>query len=506
MSDNQANNKRIAKNTFLLYLRSIGLMLIAFYTSRIVLQSLGVENYGIYNVVGGVVVLFKMLNSTLASASQRFITFELGKKDGGDLRKVFSTCLTLHIILAIILVVLIESIGVWLIFNELSIPSGRMDAAFWVLQFSIATLFVDVISVPFNATIIAHERMNAFAYIGILEGCLKLAIAFILFCSPIDRLILYAVLMFGVSVLLRFIYGYYCQKHFSETHRVKLALNPSLFKEMFSFAGWNLVGNVSLVLRNQGVDILLNTNFGVVVNAAKGISNQVETGVYQFVSNFQTAITPQLTKAIAEKDISRSISLSYKCSRYSFLLLCFFAVPIMFCIDPILSFWLTDVPEWSSDFVRYTLIYLLFETIARLLINSVLAHGNIKCFQIVLGGTKLLALPLCYLALKLGGNPTTGIIVNIVLEFVCVWIRLYFNKKLLNYPVRKYITTVFIRCWATFLMALLLTLLFCNFLPSSFVVKLLISGGVTMASILFLGLDKSERLVIRHYVTNKIKK
>ena len=298
-----ANNKRIAKNTLFLYFRSIFLILITLYTSRVILQSLGVSDFGIYNVVGGVVAMFSMLSGSLQTATQRFLTFALGKGDFSNLKKVFMTSITIHIALGAILVMLLEVAGVWFLYNKMNIPAERVDVAFWVLQFSIATFFVNVISVPYNAAIIAHEKMATFAYISILDGILKLAIAFAIAYTPFDRLIVYALLMFGLSLLNRVIYTVYSHRHFEETQKIKLRIEKYLFREMFSFAGWNLFGSGSKLLRNQGVDILLNFFGGVTINAAKGLSNQVHHAVYQFITNLNNLLNPvsYMTKKVQEK-------------------------------------------------------------------------------------------------------------------------------------------------------------------------------------------------------------
>ena len=322
MSNNSASNKRIAKNTLFLYFRSIFLILITLYTSRVILQSLGVRDFGIYNVVGGVVAMFSMLSGSMQTATQRFLTFALGKNDFTNLKKVFMTSISIHIALGAILVVLLEVVGTWFLYNKMNIPAERVDIAFWVLQFSIATLFVNVISVPYNAAIIAHEKMATFAYISILDGLLKLGIAFAIVYTPYDRLIMYALLMFGLSLLNRIMYTMYSHRHFEETQHVKLGIEKGLFQEMFSFAGWNLFGSGSKLLRNQGVDILLNMFFGVTVNAAKGLSNQVHHAVYQFITNFQTAVNPQLTMSVAQTDYKRTHTLIIQGSRFSFYLMC----------------------------------------------------------------------------------------------------------------------------------------------------------------------------------------
>ncbi|MBO7562327.1 MAG: lipopolysaccharide biosynthesis protein [Bacteroidales bacterium] len=496
MPDNSSSNKRIAKNTLLLYLRSLFLMLISLYTSRVILQSLGVEDYGIYNVIGGVVAMFSMLSSTMASASQRYITYAIGDNNFTKLRRVFTTSITLHVVIGIIVVLLIEIFGTWFLYNKLNIPQNRINIAFWVLQFSIATLFVNIIAVPFISIIIAYEKMSAFAYISILEGILKLLIALLLFISPIDKLLLYSALMFGSAFVILFIYTLYCTKHMSETKKIKLQVEKGLFHEMFSFMGWNLIGNGSLILRNQGIDILLNLFFGVTINAAKGICNQVQTAIYQLVSNFNTALNPQLTKAVAKHDIERIHFLIIQGGRFSFFLLCIFAIPIIITAPQLLSIWLVEVPPYSVAFVRWTMIYLLFDSLSRCLITSILSYGKIKTYEIVVGGTKLLALPMAYVWLRIGGSPLVGIWVNIILEVACLYLRLFFNQRYIRLEISLYIRNVILICWLVFLIPWGLLFLVRHYLTDNFILLLFISFFITALSIWVLGINKCERKII----------
>ena len=493
MSENITNNKRIAKNTVLLYFRSILLILINLYTSRVILQTLGVSDYGIYNVVGGVVTMFTMISSSMASATQRFITYALGEGDYDRLTKIFRTSMTLHIIIGVLVVILIEVFGVWFLYAKLNIPAERLSIAFWVLQLSIATLFVNIISVPYNSVIIAHEKMSAFAYISILEAILKLLIAFALLWSPIDKLLLYSILLFLTAVLIRVIYNVYCQRKFEEAKHVKLGIEHGLFKEMFSFAGWNLFGNGSLLLRNQGVDILLNLFFGVTVNAAKGICNQVQSAVYQFVSNFQTAVNPQLTMSVAQRDYDRTHSLIIKGGRLSFFMLCLFAVPLIVATPEVLSLWLVEVPEYTVVFIRWTFIYLLFDVLSRFLVNAVLAYGKIKIYQIVVGGTKLLTLPLVYIWLLLGGSPVTGILANIMIEAICLCLRLFFNSKYNGLSWHSYLFKTILPCWIVFAIAFIPSYFVRLYFSTNIFVLVLSSLLITTLVIGLLGLKKNER-------------
>lgn len=501
MSNNTANNKRIAKNTIALYFRSILLILINLYTSRVILQSLGVEDYGIYNVVGGMVSMFTMLSNTMASASQRFITFTLGENDYDKLRKVFITSVTLHIVIGVIMIVLLEIFGSWFLYSKLNIPQERLDIAFWVMQFSIGTLFVNIISVPYNSAIIAHERMSAFAYISILDGILKLCIAFLILSSPTDRLLLYAGLIFAASVLIRMIYTIYSHRHFLETQNVNLHIEHGLFREMFAFAGWNLFGNGSMLLRNQGIDILLNIFFGVSVNAAKGVCNQVQTAIHQFVGNFQMAVNPQLTMSVAQKDIARTHFLIMQGSRLSFFLLCFFAIPLLIATPEILSLWLVEVPKYSVEFIRWTLIFLLWDTLSRFLINSVLAYGKIRNYELIVGGTKLLALPMAYIWLRMGGSPLVGIWVNIILEFVCLAQRLYFNYHYNGLPYFQYLFRVILCCWVVFTIDILAVYAFKQYVNANFYIQIAVSFLITTLVVGTMGVSGKER----QFILSKVK-
>lgn len=506
MSAKSSQNKRIAKNTLLLYFRSLFLILISLYTSRVILQSLGISDYGIYNVVGGMVAMFTMISSSMATASQRFITYALGENDSEKLRKVFSTSITLHIVIGAILVILLEIFGVWFLYNKLNIPIERVESAFWVLQLSIATLFVNVISVPFNAAIIAHERMSAFAYISILDGILKLLIAYSLLWASSDRLVLYAVLMFMVALTNRVIYSVYSHRHFEETRKVSLGIEHGLFREMATFAGWNMFGSGSKLLRTQGVDVILNLFFGVTVNAAKGICNQVHHAVYQFVSNFQTAVNPQLTMSVAQHDYSRTHDLIIQGGRFSFYMLCLFAVPLMVATPEILSIWLVAVPDYTVEFVRWTLIYLLLDSLSRFLINAILAYGQIKVYQIVVGGTKLLILPLVYVWLLLGGEPLVGIWANIILEVVSLCLRMVFNRKYNGLSWYAYTTKAVLPCWGVFAITIICAYLMRHYMVDSMIPLVLLSFLTTALVIAFIGFNKSERQMAVNKIQSFVQK
>ena len=417
-------------------------MLISLYTSRIVLKVLGIEDYGIYNVVGGLVSMFSLISSSMVAASSRFITFELGRNNYSDLKKTVSGCITIHILLGLIIVVLAEIVGIWFLNHKMNIPPDRIVAANWVFQCSLLTFFFNIISTPYNAVIVSHEKMNAFAYISILEVSLKLLMVFLLTWILFDKLVVYALLMLSISILLRIFYQIYCKIHFPEARQIRLRIDKELFKQLFSFTGWQMIGEGAFILGNKGIDILLNLFFGVVVNAAKGVTNQVQVAVYSFVSNFQMAINPQITKNYAAGDYQRVHLLIKQGTRFSFYLFLLLSMPIMLETRIILDLWLVKVPEYSVIFVQLTFINLLINTFYRFMVVTIFSTGRIKKYQLVVGGTKLLALPLTYLFLKLGGNPITGLLVVIFLEVVCIFFNLYFVREMVGFDIKDFLKNI----------------------------------------------------------------
>jgi O-antigen/teichoic acid export membrane protein len=358
-----------------------------------------------------------------------------------------------------VVIIVAEIVGVWFLNTKINIAPDRIVAANWVFQCSLLTFFCNLISTPYNAVIISHEKMNAFAYISVLDVSLKLLSVFLLTWILFDKLIVYALLMLTISILLRIIYRIYCKIHFPETRQVRLKTDIGLFKQLFSFTGWGMVGSGASILRSQGIDILLNLFFGVVVNAAKGIANQVQAAVYSFVSNFQTAINPQITKNYAANNYHRVHFLIKQGSRFSFYLLLLFSMPIMLETEMILNIWLEKVPDYSVIFVRLTLIYLFIQTFFRFMVVAILATGKIKKYQMAVGGIKLLALPLTYLFLKLSGSPVTGILVVIFLEVVSVFFNLYFVKNMIEFDVADFLKAVVKKSLLVMMIALILPLI-----------------------------------------------
>lgn len=444
MSDPSANNKRIAKNTLLLYVRTLFVMVVSLYTSRIVLNTLGVSDYGIYNVVGGVVTMFGFINSSMTSATQRYITFALGKGDMTQLQKVFCTALQIHVFISVLIIVLGETVGLWFMYTQMQIPESRMDAAFWVLQCSIISTAIMIISVPYNAEIIAHEKMSAFAYISILEVVLKLAVVFLLLVFSYDKLILYAFLILMVQLLIRFCYSYYCNRHFEESkyHHV---WDKTLFKEMTGFAGWSMFGNLSGVLFGQGLNMLLNVFFGPVVNAARAVSVQVQGAIQQFVGNFQMALNPQITKTYATGKMEDMHKLIFRSARFSFYLLFFLSLPVLFETKFILTVWLKNVPENATIFLRIMICISLIYTLSNPLMAANQATGKVKKYQTICGSILLMILPVSYVCLKLGYPAYSVFIVHFIIESITQIVRMIILRPLIGIRIVDYIKNIYMR-------------------------------------------------------------
>lgn len=442
MSDTSANNKRIAKNTLLLYVRMLFMLVISLYTSRVVLNTLGVVDYGINNVVGGVIAMLGFLTGSLGAASSRYITYDLGKGNMAVMKKTFGNILTIHFILAAIVLVIGETLGLWFMSTQLQIPPERETAAIWVYQFSIFSSILAVVSVPYNATIIAHEKMSAFAYISIADAVLKLLIVYLLVIIPYDKLIIYAILYFCIQAFDRIVYGVYCSRHFEETH-TRLRYDGKLFREIFSFAGWTMNGNLAVMGYTQGLNILLNIFFGPAVNAARGIAVQVQGVCQQFCNNFQMALNPQLTKSYAQKDLENMHRLLVKSSKFSFYILFFIVLPLMFEAEFVLKLWLGIVPEHTVTFLRLILVVGLLYTLSNPIIVSVHATGRLKKFQIIEGTMLLTIVPIAYILLKFFGiRPEYVFVVHIIVELCTQYARLRIVLPMIGMKLDYYLKSV----------------------------------------------------------------
>ena len=443
MAGENHRGTRIAKNTLMLYIRMFALMLVGLYTSRVVLASLGENDFGIYNVIGGVVAMFTVISGALNSAIQRFITFELGKGPKAQVSKVYSTAVIIQLALALFIVLLAEPIGLWFIDNKMTIDPSRIPAARLVLHFSLLAFVVNLMSVPQMASITAYERMSAYAWIGILDGLLRLSVALLIARSSSDRLVFYAGLMAGVVLTVRLAYIIYCRINLPDC-RFRLIFDRPLIKEMFSFAGWNFIGVTSGVLREHGGNILVNLFSGPAVNAARGVAVQLNGAVQGFVTNFMTAVNPQITKSYASGENEYMFSLVKKSSKMSFCLLLLLALPVIFNAKYILGLWLMEVPEHAVLFVQLYLVFALSESLSNPMITAMLATGSIRNYQLVVGGLQLLNLPVSYVFLKLGAAPEVTLVVAIVLSQICLFARLIMLARATGFSVHEYIKEVYV--------------------------------------------------------------
>lgn len=500
------NRKTIAKNTLMLYIRMILVMGVTLFTTRIVLKNLGVDDYGIYNVVAGVVSMFAFLNSSMAGATQRFLSFELGINDEKRVNTVFCQSVIIHILIAIIILILAETIGLWFVYNKLTIPDERFGAAMWVYQIAILSFLFQIINVPYHACIIAHEKMNVYAWVSILDVLLKLGIAYAISVSPFDKLVSYSLLILMTTIVMFLFYRIYSKRHFKECV-FHLKFNKEKFKEMFSFAGWNIIGNMAFALRNQGSNILLNMFFGPAVNAARGVAHQVDGAVEHFVTNFQTASNPQIVKTYALEEYNETLRLVCQCSKFSFYLMILLGLPIIFQVDYILSIWLTNVPEYTTIFVQLILLNGIIDSISKAIKTYIKATGKVKWYMIIQGGFYLLALPVIYLFLKLGYSPVSSVIVLVVFTFLGTFLRLFLVQAVAEgFSISFFFKTVLLPAFLVGCLSALICFFYSKFLPTLNLVNLIVNTVVMLlfiaAVIWLVGLEKNERV----YITNIIKK
>lgn len=497
----------MAKNASMLYFRMLLTMAVSLYTSRIILQTLGVEDFGIYNVVAGFVTMLGFLHGAMSSATQRFLTFELGKKAGKDVRNIFSMSLNIHIFIALFVLLLGETIGVWFLKNQMTIPASRMAAAEWVFHLSLISFLITIVSVPYNALIIAHEKMNIFALVSILDVMLKLLIVFMLSWFGMDKLILYSILSLSVAFLIFITYKSYCKSRFIESH-FRIYWDSMLFKTMFSYTSWNLWGNIASVMSGQGINVLLNIFFGPSVNAARAVAMQVSSALNSFIQNLQVAINPQIIKSYAAQDMVYMHRLVCYGAKYNFFLLFFLSMPVLINTDVILELWLGVVPQYTEIFVKLTIFNILVNCISSPLMTSAQATGHIKMYQTIVGGLLLLNLPFAYIILEKGLKPYAVMYVSITLSVLALMARLIILKKLVSLPVAFYVSEVIGRSILVALLVLLLYyFLFLDFLKINnlWLDSIIISVLVTVTIMIF-GLSSSERLFLSRQARNVLKK
>lgn len=496
MSSSISSKSTIAKNTTLLYGRTVLIMLVTLYTSRVILQALGVEDYGVYTAIGGVVSILSVVVSPIDGAISRFLTYELGSGNKERLKRYFSTGLTIMLLFSVITIVILETLGLWFLNNKMVIDSDRMIAANWVLHLSIATFVVNMISSPYRASIIAQERMSLFAYMGILEAVLKLAVAFLIKFSSFDKLILYAVLMLGVSVLIRFIYTCVCNREFDECIKPKVSIDKELFGGLFIFAGWNIFGAAASVCRGQGVNILFNLFGGPIVNAAYGIAQQVNSAVLGFVNNFTTAINPSIIKSYASNQKEYMMSLIYQGAKYSYFLLLLFALPLLLETHYVTQIWLGQTPDYSISFIQLMLVISLIDSLSRTIITGTNATGNIRMYQLVIGGFQVLILPVSYLLLRFGMTPEVVLWSMVGIDVLALLARMIMARTIFSLSVIGFFKKVVIVTLLVTLVSIPIPLFLRLTMEEDwfrFIVVLVASLLSISVSVLFVGCTQSER-------------
>lgn len=501
-----ANNKRIAINTLMLYIRMFLTMAVTFYTSRVVLQVLGVTDFGIYNVVGGVVVMFSFLNASMSGATSRFLTFEMANGTMQTLRQTFGNAMSLHLIIAGFILLIAETVGLWFVLYKLVIPPERIETAVWVYQFSILTMMVTVTQVPYNAIIIAHERMNVYAYVEILNVLLRLGIVFLLIGWDKDKLLFYAILLFGVSFIVAMTYRVYCVRHFAES-RSRLYFQRKRILPMLSFSGWDLYGNMSTVARTQGINMLLNIFFGPALNAANGVATQVQAGIMGFASNIVIAVKPQIIKSYATGNYERGRSLVFNASKGTFLLLLLLSLPLIFEMQWVLSLWLGNVPAHAASFCVLTLLFNFFATMSFVVVTVAHAAGKIKRPSLINGTLYLSVIPISYLMFYLGGAPETSYIYNVVAVGLGllgnVWTAHFYVP---GFSFYEYFFKVFCRCMLVLLLASVIIWSVRELFPSASLYRFLAVGLASTLSIVFIGMHILFNHTTRVYIWQMIRK
>ena len=506
MQNKQNNTERIAKNTMYMFIRMVLVMCVGFFTSRIVLETLGIDDYGIYNIVGSVVVFLSFFRNALDNATYRYLTFDLGKGNLKQLRKTFAMTINAHVILAFSIFIILEIIGIWFLNNKLNIPTTRIYAANWVFQFSLLTFLIEIIKTPFNSLIISHEKMNFYAYTSIIEVCLKLIIVYILLIGTFDKLILYSFLILVVAITMFLWYLSYCYKKFIEAH-YKFFWNPQILKNFISYSGWSLIVNGADVSVQQCINIFFNLFNGVAANAAMGIANQVNNILRNFLSSFTTSFSPQIIKSYAQNNISYFQGLILSTSKISYLLLFGISFPLMLNIDFLLNIWLVTPPKLTATFLYYIIIYSLIDAISAPLWNAVHATGKIRVHQILMSSIKILNIPIGYILLK-NGYPIYSIVaIYAILNGVCCIVRAIYMRYLIHLSLKSYLGGVICRSIIVSIITTPMPLYY-SFHQKESLQTLIISTLLFIIPYIFIayyiGLSQKEKNIVSNIIRSKI--
>lgn len=495
--DISQNNRRIAKNTLALYFRTFITMIVGLYTGRVMLQALGVDDYGINNVVGGIVAMSSLITSTMSQAISRYLTFSIGQGDSERLKTMFSTSVNAQIVMSVIAVVLLEIFGLWFLNSEANIPEGRMVAANWVFQCSLISLVISLVSSPYNALLVAHEHMGIYAYTSIADVVLKLLIVFLVIAYDGDRLILLSILSVFVGLCMRIFYGWYCGRHFKEAHYSPRVFDKGLLKELTVFSGWNLLNNGAWVFATQGVNMLVNVFFGVAYNTARGIAQTVNGAIQSFVGNFTMAFSPQITKSYAAGEKEYAVSLANRGTKFAWLMMYIFIVPVCCEAETLLRIWLGQVPEWSVLFLRFAMFESLAVTFGQNLFRLIQADGHVKNYTVHAAITAGMIFPLTWIFYRIGAPVWTAYLI-LILDFMFLNIvRFYDLKKLMTFSVRQFIIDVLVPCVTVSLLSFVVPLTVCHYMEPStlrFFVNVPIAVLWTGVCCIVFGLTKNERI------------
>lgn len=501
----QSSNKTIAKNTIFLYFRMLLTMFVSLYTARVILNALGIEDYGLYNVIAGFIGMFSFINSALGTATSRFLTFELGSGNFEKLRNVFSTSFNTHLLLALIVILACETIGLWFVNNMLTIPEERLFASNVIYQYVIITIVLNFTQIPLNSMIISHERMNVYAYIGIFEAFAKLGIAYLVVVLPFDKLITLGTLYLLMAIVIYLFYHIYCKRHFPE-YNFSLKYNKSIFQEMIRFSSWNFIGSLAWVLKNQGIVVLMNIFFSPVVNAAQAIAQQLANGLNAFVINFQTAMNPQIIKSYAIDDKKNVRQLIVFGSKYSFFLLLLITLPILIQTETILVWWLKTVPDYTAVFCKLILVIALIDSLSGPLGTAVSASGRIAKYQTWVGGLQLAILPVVYVFLKLGYSPEYAFYVSIAFLLATLIMRVYIVAPMVELPYRVYFEKVLLKViLVTTLSVFIVFLIIAHSSSLNFFILCFVTSAVLLINICLIGISRAERSFVKKYILKRFK-
>ena len=506
MSDNSSNNKRIAKNTAFLYVRMIFVLGVSLYTTRVVLNVLGVEDYGIYNVVAGFVSMFAFLNSAMTNTTQRFYNYEKSISEGTALTVVYNTALQIQALLAIVLLILLETVGLWFVNNQMIIPDGRLMAANWVFQCSGLSLILLVLQIPYSAAIISHEKMDYYALVSIIDVFLKLAVVIVLPYVSYDKLAFYGITSVLVSLLNFFMYFYYAKHYFAEI-RLNKIFAKSKFNEMLSFTGWNVFGSFAYMIQGQGLNVLINTFFGPVVNAARGVAFQIQGAITGFSENIATAFRPQLVSSYAEENFDRTRNLMFSMSKFCFVMVCAISIPIAIEIEYILDTWLKGVvPEYTIIFTILVLINMLINSLNMPISQTVQATGIVKSYQLIRSIIVTSTLPLAWIALKVGASPVSVFVITILITIINQPVSMIILRKNFAYSYRDYIKIVIIPCSLFFVLNMVIPFIIHSFMETSFIrfcIVSCVSGCVSLILAYVVILSKAEKEIIANFIKSK---